>query len=118
MAVFKCEKCGATKEGRCKPKKCPECIEAGTMQKKEEKNLPAAVAPPKINFHLYCPCHINLAGASLCFQRKFPLPKNQKQPDIFKNASTTRWTTVISPLNITDVNYLTSTDFPYTFLGL
>jgi ABC-type ATPase with predicted acetyltransferase domain len=37
MAVFKCEKCGATKEGRCKPKKCPECTEAGTMQKQEEK---------------------------------------------------------------------------------
>lgn len=37
MAVFKCEKCGATKEGRCKPKKCPECSEAGTMQKQEEK---------------------------------------------------------------------------------
>ena len=37
MAVFKCEKCGATKEGRCKPKKCPACAEAGTMQKQEEK---------------------------------------------------------------------------------
>jgi len=37
MAVFKCEKCGATKEGRCKPKKCPECAEAGTMQKQEGK---------------------------------------------------------------------------------
>jgi rubrerythrin len=36
MAVFKCEKCGATKEGRCKPKKCPACTEAGTMQKQEE----------------------------------------------------------------------------------
>jgi rubrerythrin len=36
MAVFKCEKCGATKEGRCKPKKCPECAETGSMQKKEE----------------------------------------------------------------------------------
>jgi rubrerythrin len=33
MAVFKCEKCGATKEGRCKPKKCPECGEANTMTK-------------------------------------------------------------------------------------
>jgi rubrerythrin len=37
MAVFKCEKCGAMKEGRCKPKKCPTCAEAGTMQKQEEK---------------------------------------------------------------------------------
>ena len=37
MAVFKCKKCGATKEGRCKPKKCPECAESGTMLKKEEK---------------------------------------------------------------------------------
>ncbi|MFC1844284.1 RCKP-type rubredoxin-like domain-containing protein [Thermodesulfobacteriota bacterium] len=35
MAVFKCEKCGATKEGRCKPKKCPECAETGSMQKQE-----------------------------------------------------------------------------------
>lgn len=25
MAVWKCEKCGYTKESRCKPKKCPEC---------------------------------------------------------------------------------------------
>jgi len=25
MAVFKCEKCGATREGRCKPKKCQKC---------------------------------------------------------------------------------------------
>ncbi len=35
MAVFKCEKCGATKEGRCKPKKCPECGESNTMSKNE-----------------------------------------------------------------------------------
>ena len=33
MAKFKCEKCGATKEGRCKPKKCPDCGEQGTMSK-------------------------------------------------------------------------------------
>ncbi|HDO34846.1 MAG TPA: rubredoxin [Nitrospirae bacterium] len=33
MAVFKCDKCGTTKEGRCKPRKCPNCGEAGTMQK-------------------------------------------------------------------------------------
>ncbi|GEM_PF-1278890 len=25
MAIWKCEKCGAEKEGRCKPKKCPAC---------------------------------------------------------------------------------------------
>ena len=36
MAVFKCEKCGATKEGRCKPKKCPQCGESGCMGKQEE----------------------------------------------------------------------------------
>jgi len=33
MAVFKCESCGATKEGRCKPKKCPKCGETGVMKK-------------------------------------------------------------------------------------
>lgn len=33
MAVFKCEKCGATKEGRCKPSKCAKCGAEGTMQK-------------------------------------------------------------------------------------
>jgi ABC-type ATPase with predicted acetyltransferase domain len=33
MAVFKCEKCGAKKEGRCKPKKCEKCGGTGTMQK-------------------------------------------------------------------------------------
>lgn len=41
MAVFKCEKCGATKEGRCKPKKCPQCGELGCMLKNE------AAAPAK-----------------------------------------------------------------------
>jgi rubrerythrin len=34
MAEFKCEKCGCTKEGRCKPKACPKCGAAGTMVKK------------------------------------------------------------------------------------
>jgi rubrerythrin len=33
MAVFKCGNCGATKEGRCKPKKCPKCGKEGVMQK-------------------------------------------------------------------------------------
>jgi rubrerythrin len=33
MAVFKCSKCGATKEGRCKPKKCPKCGATGTFEK-------------------------------------------------------------------------------------
>jgi len=37
MAEFKCEKCGETKEGRCKPKKCPSCGENGVMVKQEEK---------------------------------------------------------------------------------
>jgi len=36
MAVFTCEKCGATKEGRCKPKKCSVCGESGCMTKQEE----------------------------------------------------------------------------------
>lgn len=35
MAVFKCDKCGATKEGRCKPQKCPQCGEKGCMAKEE-----------------------------------------------------------------------------------
>ena len=35
MAEFKCEKCGETKEGRCKPRKCPKCGCEGAMQKKE-----------------------------------------------------------------------------------
>ncbi|KKL90257.1 hypothetical protein LCGC14_1906520 [marine sediment metagenome] len=33
MAVFKCSSCGETKEGRCKPRKCPACGKEGTMQK-------------------------------------------------------------------------------------
>jgi ABC-type ATPase with predicted acetyltransferase domain len=33
MAVWKCEKCGTTKESRCKPKKCPSCGEADSMVK-------------------------------------------------------------------------------------
>jgi len=27
MAIWRCEKCGHEKEGRCKPKKCPTCDE-------------------------------------------------------------------------------------------
>lgn len=34
MAVFKCSKCGATKEGRCKPRKCPKCGATDAMVKK------------------------------------------------------------------------------------
>ncbi|MFH1449431.1 MAG: RCKP-type rubredoxin-like domain-containing protein [bacterium] len=25
MAAWKCSKCGATVEGRCRPQKCPKC---------------------------------------------------------------------------------------------
>jgi rubrerythrin len=35
MATFKCSDCGATEEGRCKPKKCPKCGAEGKMEKKE-----------------------------------------------------------------------------------
>ncbi|MCB4204664.1 rubredoxin [Deferribacterales bacterium Es71-Z0220] len=35
MAVFVCSKCGYEKEGRCKPKKCPQCGETGTFDKKQ-----------------------------------------------------------------------------------
>ncbi|MGA1862824.1 rubredoxin [Deferribacter thermophilus] len=35
MAVFKCTKCGYEKEGRCKPRKCPECGSQGSFEKKE-----------------------------------------------------------------------------------
>ncbi|MEG6615249.1 hypothetical protein V6C27_02250 [Peptococcaceae bacterium 1198_IL3148] len=30
MAVWKCSQCGETKEGRCKPRKCPSCGASGT----------------------------------------------------------------------------------------
>ncbi|MDQ7822032.1 MAG: rubredoxin [Candidatus Eremiobacteraeota bacterium] len=34
MATYTCSKCGAKKDGRCKPQKCPKCGEKGTMEKK------------------------------------------------------------------------------------
>ena len=33
MATFTCEKCGATVDCRCKPKKCQNCGETGTIVK-------------------------------------------------------------------------------------
>ncbi|OGP66125.1 MAG: hypothetical protein A3K22_01520 [Deltaproteobacteria bacterium RBG_16_42_7] len=33
MAVWKCEKCGYTKESRCKPGKCPKCGATGVFTK-------------------------------------------------------------------------------------
>jgi len=33
MAVFKCDKCGDTREGRCKPKKCKKCEGENTFVK-------------------------------------------------------------------------------------
>ena len=35
MAVWKCSKCGFTKESRCKPRKCPECGASGAFEKAE-----------------------------------------------------------------------------------
>jgi len=35
MAVWKCSSCGAKKESRCKPRKCPECGAQGSMVKEE-----------------------------------------------------------------------------------
>jgi ABC-type ATPase with predicted acetyltransferase domain len=37
MAVWKCNSCGATKESRCKPKKCSQCGAEGSMVKEEAK---------------------------------------------------------------------------------
>jgi len=34
MAVWKCPACGAEKDSRCKPKKCPECDKTVTFVKK------------------------------------------------------------------------------------
>ena len=36
MALFVCTSCGHEKEGRCKPRKCPDCSGQGTFEKKEE----------------------------------------------------------------------------------
>ena len=35
MAIWNCEKCGYEKEGRCKPKKCPECNEQTVFVKQD-----------------------------------------------------------------------------------
>jgi|UniRef100_A0A7C3SK31 ABC-type ATPase with predicted acetyltransferase domain len=35
MAVYTCEKCGKAVETRCKPRKCPECGESGSLRKQE-----------------------------------------------------------------------------------
>lgn len=36
MATFKCDKCGATKETRCQPKKCDACGASACMIKQGE----------------------------------------------------------------------------------
>jgi rubrerythrin len=33
MATWKCTTCGYTKEGRCKPKTCPQCQEKESFEK-------------------------------------------------------------------------------------
>ncbi|AEB08014.1 RCKP-type rubredoxin-like domain-containing protein [Desulfobacca acetoxidans] len=33
MAIFTCEKCGATVDTRCKPKKCQKCGESNCLVK-------------------------------------------------------------------------------------
>nr|WP_246525165.1 acetate--CoA ligase family protein [Geomobilimonas luticola] len=35
MATWKCTTCGYTKEGRCKPQKCPQCQSKGNFEKAE-----------------------------------------------------------------------------------
>ncbi len=37
MAVFVCGNCGAIKETRCKPKKCPQCGADESFTKQETK---------------------------------------------------------------------------------
>lgn len=34
MAEWQCKSCGFSKEGRCKPQKCPQCQEKGSFDKK------------------------------------------------------------------------------------
>ncbi|MBI5893261.1 MAG: rubredoxin [Deltaproteobacteria bacterium] len=36
MAAWKCKKCGFTKEGRCKPKKCEKCGAKDVFEKSIE----------------------------------------------------------------------------------
>jgi rubrerythrin len=36
MATWKCGQCGHEKEGRCKPRKCPQCTAADSFAKKAE----------------------------------------------------------------------------------
>lgn len=36
MAVFVCNKCGAIKETRCKPKACPQCGASDSMVKQDQ----------------------------------------------------------------------------------
>ncbi len=33
MAIWKCAECGHEKEGRCKPRKCPQCTAADSFAK-------------------------------------------------------------------------------------
>lgn len=35
MAIFVCKECGNAKEGRCKPRKCPECGAVDSFEKKQ-----------------------------------------------------------------------------------
>lgn len=37
MAIWKCSNCGYEKEGRCKPKKCPNCGGSDFNKAEEEK---------------------------------------------------------------------------------
>jgi len=37
MAIWKCESCGATREGRCKPKKCTGCGDSTFVKDESDK---------------------------------------------------------------------------------
>lgn len=37
VAIWQCSSCGYEKEGRCKPRKCPQCEARDTFTKKEEE---------------------------------------------------------------------------------